>query len=322
MGTEIATALSIADLLPFSPGHLQTVMPAFFRQVNGVEYKRERIETPDNDFLDIDWIKKGASRVVIISHGLEGNTSRPYMKGMSKCFSESGFDVLTWNYRGCSEEINRKPRFYHSGATDDLETIVNHAIDLSYSSISLIGFSLGGNLTLKYLGEKGNKSAIERAVAISVPMHLHHSSLEMLKLKNRLYVWRFLGTLKEKVTQKALVMPDRISTAHFKAIKNLFDFDDYYTAPLHGFDNALDYYNKCSSYFFLEDIAQPTLILNARNDTFLSEESFPDSGKFRNQNLNFEFPDQGGHCEFPIKINGLYWSEIRALEFLKRDLND
>ena len=300
-------------------GHFQTVFPALFRQVNGISYERERITTSDDDFLDIDWIKNGASRVVIICHGLEGNTSRPYMKGMAKSFSKAGFDVMTWNYRSCSGEINLQPRFYHSGATDDLETIVNHAINLSYSSISLIGFSLGGNLTLKYLGEKGIASGVDTAVAISVPIHLHHSALELLKYENRLYVWRFLRSLKEKVREKALIMPDKISTEPFKTVKNLIDFDNYFTAPLHGFENAFDYYEKCSSYYFLEEIIQPTLILNARNDPFLSRESFPDSGKFHNQNLNFEFPDQGGHVGFSRNFYDQIWSEYRALEFINQD---
>jgi len=301
-----------------SNSHFQTIIPGIFRRVRGVRYKRERITTPDNDFLDIDWIKNGSDRLVIICHGLEGNTQRPYMKSMAKCFSKAGFDVVAWNYRGCSGETNLQARFYHSGATDDLVTVVNHTKNHSYTAICLIGFSLGGNIVLKYLGENGITSGIDSAVAISVPMHLHQSSLELLKPKNRIYVWRFLRSLKKKIKQKALIMPDKISTHNFAGIKNLLDFDNLYTAPVHGFANAIDYYTQCSSYFLLEKITQPTLIINARNDQFLSAESFPDSGKFHNQNLNFEFPEEGGHCGFPKKINGEYWLEKRALEFINQ----
>ena len=133
--------------------HLETIYPALFRNVD-LNYQRERIATPDDDFLDLDWLKQGSKKLIIISHGLEGNSSRAYMKGMAKASSEKGFDVIAWNFRGCSDEMNKQLRFYHSGATDDLECVVAHAQRNGYTEIYLIGFSLGGNLTLKYLGER------------------------------------------------------------------------------------------------------------------------------------------------------------------------
>ncbi|WP_332912826.1 YheT family hydrolase [Algoriphagus boritolerans] len=134
-------------------GHLETIYPALFRQVALQEPERERITTEDDDFLDLDWYKKGNSRLVVLSHGLEGNSTRPYMLGMAREFLQKGFDVLSWNYRGCSEELNQKVIFYHSGATYDLDAVVRHAAK-NYSELFLIGFSLGGNLSLKFLGEK------------------------------------------------------------------------------------------------------------------------------------------------------------------------
>src|SRR5687767_2598438 len=126
--------------------HLETIYPALIRRVSLQPFTRERIDTPDSDFLDLDWLQQGSEKLVIISHGLEGNSQRAYIKGMAKVFFSNGYDVLAWNFRGCSEEMNRQLRFYHSGATDDLNVVVNHAIDRKhYKNIYLIGFSLGGN---------------------------------------------------------------------------------------------------------------------------------------------------------------------------------
>src|SRR5579859_7339657 len=130
--------------------HLETIYPSLFRSVQLIKYDAERISTPDDDFLELNWLKRGSNKIVIISHGLEGNADRVYVKGMAKAFYENGFNVLAWNYRGCGKEMNKALRFYHSGATDDLDVVVNHVIHKSYEDIYLIGFSLGGNLTLKY----------------------------------------------------------------------------------------------------------------------------------------------------------------------------
>ena len=148
---------------PYSPPsllfnrHLETIYPAIFRKVVLEPYQRERITTLDNDFIDLDWLKHSSPNLVIISHGLEGNSQRAYVKGMAKVFYERGFDVMAWNYRGCSDEINKQLRFYHSGATDDLGFVVNHASS-QYDNVFLLGFSLGGNLTLIFGGNWKCKS--------------------------------------------------------------------------------------------------------------------------------------------------------------------
>jgi len=156
--------------------HLETIYPALFRKVNINGFRRERISTPDNDFLDLDWLDSLASNeLVIISHGLEGNSQRPYMRGMAKAFFDAGYSVIAWNYRGCGDEMNRRLRFYHSGATDDLEVVVKHAAP-KYKSVFLVGFSLGGNITLKYLGEKGKDAGkVKGAAVFSVPINLQMS---------------------------------------------------------------------------------------------------------------------------------------------------
>jgi uncharacterized protein len=302
-------------------GHLETIYPALFRQVYVPIPTRERVETTDEDFLDIDWYRSGSSRLVIISHGLEGNSSRPYILGMVKEFLKYGFDVLAWNYRGCGEELNRKPIFYHSGATYDLDQVVKHAAP-AYEEIFLVGFSLGGNLTLKYLGEiKHTLPKIKKAVAISVPLDLGKSCEKISSGQNLIYSKRFLQTLVKKVERKADLFPDEFSLEKLKKVKTLRDFDDVFTGPLHGFSDAEEYYQVNSSLQFLDKIEVPSFILNAQNDPFLSETCFPEKLAQKLDLVHFEFPKHGGHVGFtsPSKEKS-YYSEARAVEFITHDL--
>jgi uncharacterized protein len=301
-------------------GHLQTIVPAFFRSISLLPFERERVNTPDGDFLDLDWLKSGADKVVIISHGLEGNSQRPYMLGMASQFFNKGYDVLNWNFRGCSGEMNKKPIFYHSGATYDLDFVVQH-VSKSYSEVYLIGFSLGGNLTLKYSGEGWDSlEKVKKAVAISVPLHLETSSKKISNRQNFIYSNRFLKTLKLKILEKAAVFPKDIAAYKIKSVRTLQDFDDIYTGPLHGFDDAHDYYTKNSSVFFLPEIKIPALILNAQNDPFLSDKCFPISLGRQLENIYMEFPKYGGHVGFSPRLKeDIYWSEKRAFEFINGD---
>jgi predicted alpha/beta-fold hydrolase len=305
-------------------GHLQTIIPSLFRKVRGVPFKRERIATIDDDFLDLDWLKSGNEKLVIISHGLEGDSQRPYVKGMAKVFHAAGWDVVAWNFRGCSGEVNKNLRFYHSGATDDLHAVASHALDIGgYKQVAMIGFSLGGNLTLKYLGEDTAKlpQQITGAAVFSVPLHLHGSSRQIAQRGNRIYSRRFLKKLKQKVEAKSLAMPNQLTMAHFENIRSLEDFDDFYTAPLHGFENAQAYYEACSAIRFIDKINVPTLIVNAANDPFLSPECYPTEQVKGHPYVHLEIPAEGGHCGFPLyNAKGMYWSEIRALEFLESQM--
>lgn len=308
-------------MLPYTPPgilfnrHLETIYPSLLRSVKLQPGERERITTPDDDFLDLDWYRQEAKRCVIISHGLEGNSTRSYILGMAKAFFQSGYDVLTWNYRGCGEEMNRQLRFYHSGATDDLRTVVSH-VQLRYKEIYLIGFSLGGNITLKYLGEGSVPEEIKKAVAISVPLNLHTSCLVISQPSNWIYTQRFLRSLTKKVKAKPK-LKDVLDLAKLGTIRNLMEFDDHFTGPLHGFRDAIDYYTQCSSIHFLAGISTPTLIVNAQNDPFLSPDCYPINIEKQNPNIIFESPANGGHVGFSLfNKNGLYWSEMRALSFI------
>lgn len=302
--------------------HIETILPALFRKVKDVNYVRERIKTPDDDFLDLDWLNNGAKRLVIISHGLEGNSTRPYIKGMARAFSNEDYDVLAWNFRGCSDEVNKQLRFYHSGETEDLELVIEHALKRNYNEVNLIGFSLGGNLTLKYIGERGNnlRQQIKKAVTFSVPLDLYSSCIKISEASNFLYSRRFLNNLKAKVISKAALMPESLKTERLNDIKTIRDFDDHYTAPLHGFESALAYYKACSSIFFLDKIKIPTLIVNAKNDPFLSKSCYPEDELKQHDYVKFEAPEKGGHVGFTaFNKKGLYWSEQRALNFIAAD---
>ncbi|HET6245212.1 MAG: alpha/beta fold hydrolase [Bacteroidetes bacterium] len=298
-------------------GHAATMYPALFRNLPVVELIGERIDTPDDDFLQLDWVKNGSKKLVIVSHGLEGNSRRHYMLGMAKTFSENNFDVLLWNYRSCGPVMNRTLRFYHSGATDDLTTVINHAINKGYSEISLIGFSLGGNLTLKYLGEKAQNipTQIKKSVVFSVPCDLSASAAHLNKWYNKIYCNRFLNSLKFKVTfksQKFEILQERLHL--LKTIKTLREFDDNFTAPLHGFDDAADYYEQCSSINYIDKITVPCLIINALNDPFLPTDCYPIKAVENNAMVFLEMPNDGGHCGF-TSSGEAYWSEIRAVDF-------
>ncbi|TAF64805.1 MAG: alpha/beta hydrolase [Cytophagales bacterium] len=302
--------------------HLQTIVPSELRRIKQIHYHRERISTPDHDFLDIDWLfaTQKATQAVIVSHGLEGDTQRPYMKGMARALTIAGYDVATWNYRSCSGEMNLTRRLYHGGVTDDLETVIRHVIQKGYTSIHLVGFSLGANITLKYLGEKKYTSlaSIGKAVVFSVPCDLKGSSQQ---LSSTLYKHIFLRDFRRKIKSKALQMPEHISTAGLKNMRFIADFDERYTAPLHGFASADDYYEKCSSRQFIPTISTPTLIINAQNDPFLSKGCFPIEEAQKYDTIYLEMPTGGGHCGFSnLYFNKQYWSEWRAIAFFQQYL--
>lgn len=317
---------------PYAPpfyqfnGHLQTIVPSVFRKVKDVHYQRERINTPDGDFLDLDWHRPAAAEsLLIVSHGLEGDSSRSYVKGMLRAFAQKapthrGCHGLAWNYRGCSGEPNLQERFYHSGATEDLEAVIQHARSPGiYKNIYLAGFSLGGNMTLKYLGERGTEHypEIKKAAVFSVPLDLSGSSRRISERGNWIYNKRFLRNLEKKIRLKASKMPGSLDIDALHGIKTLREFDDAYTAPLHGFENAEAYYAHCSALKYVDSIRIPTLIVNAQNDPFLSEHCYPVEKLADHPFVQFEAPAEGGHVGFaPADGNDLYYSEQRALAFV------
>jgi predicted alpha/beta-fold hydrolase len=308
-------------------GHRQTLYASLLRRVDFDYDRRARIDTPDGDFLDLDWAAArtertsgpGRRRVAILTHGLEGSTDRRYMRGMSRALVRRGWDVCAWNLRGCSGELNRRVATYHSGKTEDLACVVDHVLRRGYDTAALVGFSLGGNLTLKYLGERGGAvdARIRGAVAISVPVDLKASSHQIGRATNGHYTWYFLRSLRTKIRRKAARHPTGVRTDALPHVRTLRDFDDAYTAPLNGFRDADTYYRKASSKPLLPDLAVPTLLLNAANDPFLASSCYPTALAEGHPHLTLEVPDSGGHVGFvAFNDTGTYWSERRAASFL------
>lgn len=295
---------------------MNTLAGGLLRRVPVPSYRRERLELEDGDFLDLDWLEEGGGRLVILSHGLEGSSRRVYMSGMARALATKGFDVLAWNYRGCSGEPNRLLRSYHSGATEDLAAVVAHAA-IRYESISLVGFSLGGNMTLKYLGECGDRTRAERAVVFSVPCDLASSSRYLARLPARPYMARFMRSLRDKVREKAEMFPGQVPLDGLDRMGTFAEFDEAYTAPWNGFLGAEDYWARASSLPYLQQIRRPTLMVQAWDDPFLPPACYPHREAEGSAYLSLLTTRHGGHVGF-IGTGGSAWSEGVACEFLER----
>lgn len=300
----------------FLNGHFDTIYPAIFRKVVvSTAPKEMTIHTPDQDSFDLNYYENSSDRTVIISHGLEGNNQRPYMLGMVNAFFKDGWNVIAWSYRGCNGKVNNSIKSYHSGFTEDLSEVIQFAAEPeSVKTIALVGFSLGGNMTLKYLAASNVSTKIKVAITISVPLDLHQSCLEISKPANIVYARRFLKTLKQKVKEKAAIFPE-IQAKHLSKVKDLKTFDDYFTAPMHGFRDAVHYYESCSSIKVLDQIKIPTLILNAVNDPFLPDSCYPYHQLKDHHCVYLHTPRRGGHVGFYANNDGLFWSEQRAVNF-------
>jgi uncharacterized protein len=300
-------------------GHLETIYPSVFRKVEGVNYRRERIFTPDNDFLDMDWSNVGSNRLLVISHGLEGSSERHYVKGLAKLFNQHGFDVLAWNNRSCSGEMNQGPILYHHGASYDLDTVLKYVEKTQpYDAYYLVGISMGGAQTLKYLGEKGLdlNSKIKRAAVYSTPCNLPDSVATLREKGNAFYKNRFLGKLKAKMQLKGEQFPGLVDLDLLKTVVDFDTFDTHFTAKVHGFKDADDFYRSVSADNWMQDIQIPTLIINALNDPLLSERCYPVKLAEKHSQIYLEMPKRGGHTGFLVKGEEFTWSERRLVEFI------
>ncbi len=312
----------------FKNPHFSTIYSAKIRSVSDVKQHRERLETEDGDFIDIDWSyaketlsRKNVTKVAVLLHGLEGNAQRTYMLGMAKLLNQKGYDVAALNFRGCSGSKNRLFRSYHSGETEDIRYLINTIIDREeYEQLFIYGVSLGGNAALKYLGEGDVPSVIKAVVTVGVPIDLQVSLEQLNKRENIIYRTSFLVDLRGKFRRKMKKFPDRLTEEDYKKIVDLKTFDDVYTAPAHGFKDALDYYKQASSYAYLPEIKIPTLILNAENDTFLHGHCYPTAFAKMSKTVHLESPLHGGHVGF-YKPGDFYYNELRGLEFFEEFKN-
>ncbi len=312
-------------LFLFKKKHFNTIFRTFFTY-NKIEYIRERLELDDGDFMDLDFSNVNSDTIVIALHGLEGSSNSKYILALAKFFNQDKKDFVAVNHRGCSGEPNRLLLSYHSGKTDDLGRIINH-IDKNYphKNILLVGYSLGGNVVLKYLGEQGQNinQKIKCAVTISAPCDLTSSSVELAGPQNKLYMYKFMKTLKSKTLHKLEQYPGSfLEKKAIKTAKSFYEYDNLYTAPAHGFENAEDYWTKSSSKPFLKSIKIPTLILNSLDDTFLSDECYPYEIAEKHSLLFLETPKYGGHVGFNTQLFGKngYWLEKRIVAFMKDNL--
>ena len=300
-------------------GHFETIIPSMSRKIKGVSYKREQIPTPDDDFLNLDWIEKGSDRLLIISHGLEGGSDRHYAMALAKLFTNNDWDILAWNNRSCNGEMNRQRVLYHHGASYDLRTVINHALNKKdYTEVAMVGISMGGGQTLRYLGEEpefGVPDQVKRAVAISAPCALIESAATLTDPANKVYEKRFLTKLKAKIILKAAQYPD-IDVSNLDEINTLRDFDAKFSAPIHGFKTTDAFYEFCDPYPFIAKISRDVLVLNALNDPLLQGECYPYGLAERMPNLYLETPKRGGHVGFATWGSEFTYSELRAFEFL------
>ena len=303
------------------PGaHAQTLGARLLRSRAGVHgLRRERVELPDGDFLDLDGDDGDpGAPLVLVLHGLEGSTRSNYAMELYRQLAAAGLQAVGLNFRSCGGELNRLPRLYHSGETGDLAFVLR-LIRQRFPGrpLAAAGFSLGGNVLLKYLGESGD-TGIGAAVAISVPFDLAAGAQRLERGFSRVYRRYLVGKLKRKTRAKAALVRGRVSLRDVRRARSFAEFDDAATAPLHGFANAQDYYARSSSAGYLAGVRVPTLLIHSTDDPFLPASAIPRAAVAANPALTAEFTARGGHVGF---VAGppwapVFWAERRAAGFL------
>lgn len=301
-------------------GHLETIYPALFRKIEGADYERERLTLSDGDFVDLDWLDGDSRRLILLTHGLEGNSGKQYVKGMAKFFyREKKWDVLAWNCRSCSGEMNRARRLYHHGEIGDIGEVIGHALRRkNYHTVVLAGFSMGGNISMKYLGVQGRDKPepIRACIAFSSPTDLEAGAEILNDRSNFIYRRRFLHYLKIKLVKKNEQYPGLLDLTRFKNIKTWRDFDDFFSAPLTNMEDAAAFYRMASAKNFMAGTDVPTLLVSAKNDPILPPQCYPKDVCERHPKLFLEMPEHGGHVGFWRPGDEYAWSERRAAAFL------
>jgi hypothetical protein len=303
--------------------HGQTLWARLARRSPHVALRRERLELPDGDFIDLDWTENGSGPIVIVLHGLEGSSDSPYARGLLRAIERRGWRGVVMHFRGCSGEPNRLPRSYHSGDTGDLAFLVTTLRRREpRAPLATVGFSLGGNVLLKWLGKAGSVAPLHAAVAVSVPFVLHGAAERLQQGFSRVYQWQLLRSLRHTVDAKRRHMELPLKSRDLSALKNFRDFDEHITAPLHGFDSADHYYTVSSSRQYLGGITVPTLLLHARDDPFMTESAIPRPDEL-SESVTLELTPHGGHVGFVTGIwpwRPRYWLDERIPAYLARYL--
>ncbi len=302
------------------------------RPARGLVFRRTRIELPDGDFVDVDfpyaerWDGDSDAPYVLVLHGLEGSARSKYALETYRNLEARGLRAVGLNFRSCSGELNRLPRLYHSGETEDLAFTIDW-LNTRYpdAPFGVIGFSIGGNVLLKFLGERGSETPeqLTSAVAISVPFDLSRGAEHLRRLGGRVYSSFLIGKLQRKVAAKKEMLTDKIDFERAMAAKSFWEFDDAATAPLHGFSGADEYYRRSSSAGFLDAIRVRTLLVHSRDDPFLPSDCVPTGVVERNENVVANFTPSGGHVGFvsgTIPWRPVFWVEREATRFIHESL--
>ncbi|GIZ53202.1 YheT family hydrolase [Noviherbaspirillum aridicola] len=298
-------------------GHLQTIFPAKMIRKPRLDFRRERWATPDGDFIDVDFVDgKPGQPFLVLFHGLEGSSDSHYARAMISHIAGLGWSGAVPHFRGCSGELNHAPRFYHSGDATEIDWIMRRLAQRRHERLYAVGVSLGGNALLRWLGEFGQQAAIvDAACAVSAPLDLAGGGAALSRGFNMIYTRLFLQTLKPKCVQKLKQFPGLFDVEALRRARNLYEFDNVVTAPLHGFRDTEDYWDRASARHVLDDIRVRTLVLNAKNDPFLPAQHLPQSAA---PDVTLEYPDHGGHVGFawgslPGRID---WLPQRIVRFL------
>lgn len=308
--------------------HIQTLYPVFFPKKLNLTLNRENLELPDGDFIQIDWTenKEEKKPIIILLHGLEGSSSSTYIQRLMKKATENNYRAVCMHFRGCGGVPNKFERAYHAGETEDLNYFIHYVTEKLGNSqkIFIAGFSLGGNVLLKWLGENPSNKIIHSAVAASVPFELANSADTMNKGFSKIYQWWLLKSLKDSFLKKSNSIGVKVDKAEIERLKNFWEFDDKVTAKIHGFQNVNEYYSKSSSRQFLQKITTPTLIIHAKDDPFMSPSCIPNKDELSSSIL-FDLTEKGGHIGFisgSIPFVPKYWLEDRILSFFNEFLEN
>jgi len=298
--------------------HLQTLWPFLFRRRLRLNLNYEQLELDDGDFLDLCWSQRRQGKLVLLIHGLEGSIKSHYATGMFSALEANGYRPVFMHFRGCGGNVNRLARAYHSGDTDDIASVVEHIGLVTGSPVfAAIGFSLGANALLKWLGETGKANSLTKAIGLSTPFRLIDASNRMEQGFSRLYRDHLLKRLCSVYSRKVDLMQLPIDVDMSK-IKSLRDYDELITAPLHGFTGADDYYSQSSSRPYLKEIGIETLIIHAKDDPFMYPDTVPDDEELSDQ-VELALSDKGGHIGFvsgKIPFRPVYWHEEKVISFL------
>lgn len=295
-------------------GRVQTIAPFFWVKQDKSLYQTEKLELTDGDFLELDWVRGGHDRLMVITHGLEGNSRSHYVQQMAQHFSARGWDIMAIHARSCGREINRLPVLYHGGSTGDIDAAVSKYAD-SYKSLVLVGFSLGANMLLNYAARHHTPVNLQAIATFSVPCDLQRSEQQIDRWFNRVFAQKFLHKMKNKVRKLENHYPGSFNITILDDMKSLETFNANFTSPYSGFKSPDEFYAAGSCLESIKNLRIPTLIVNAKNDPFLSDTSYPVELARNSKNVYLEMPKRGGHSAFPISKTDS-WMPIRVEEFL------